>query len=541
MHRSLYASGLFRRVRSSLLPSGIGVVMILLGAVASASPLLFGPKTYTIVAGKPQTFSETVLLEPSLNCDGKAAYILVAQNGDAIGANAISSGTVTLNGVTVIGASDLKPGQAPIERPITLAASNSLGVNLTGGHPGNTVTLSIRREIEEPVEGPKDYALASKSQRFSDSFPIPDPTSVFKVVVRNGDAAGLHRIKSGSISVNGTTIISPSDLNSDWPLLRKRVTLQSNNALTIDLKSAVGDVFNVSIKRQLDENACGPHVFFDSPAEHAEVASSRILVTGTATGTRDVGVTVNGFPAEIDLTPDGSPQHPFRWFADTAGQPGTVVLKAVAMNAAGAKGEAARTVTFSPPANVLTIRAVPSSGPVPFAVSFNVSTSFPEQIVRYDLDLDGDGVYEISSATTPGPVVFTYATAGVHTINVRATDVNGVVTNTSTAVCAQTFSIVNALLQQRWSQFLNAMTSGSVDAVLAQLADSAARNKYFGPLTLIQPTLSQFAAGITTIQPIFIHANVAHYLLTRTENGQLTGYHVYFARDSNGIWKVVQF
>jgi hypothetical protein len=537
-----YTGGFFPKMYLSLLSFVLGAVAILLAGVSAATPLVFGPKTYTITAGKPQTFFETVLLDPSLNCDGKAAFVLVMQNGDGNGSNAISSGSVTLNGVIALSEKDFKPGQAPIERPVTLAASNSLGVELKGGHPGNTLTLSIRREIEEPVVGPKDYAQASKTQTFSESFSVPDPASVFTLVVRNGDAAGLHRVKSGSISVNGTTIFGQADLAGDWPLARRRVTLQTNNSLNIDLKSGPGDLVNVSIKRLLDESACGgPRVFFDSPADHATVTTSRILVTGTATGKRDIGITVNGFPAEVDLTPDGTPQNPYHWFSDVAAQPGGVVLHAVAIDAANAKGDATRTITFVPPANTLNIRAVPSSGPAPLAVSFDVSTSFPEQITRYDLDLDGDGVYELSSATVPDAVASTYTTPGIHTINMRATDVNGAITTTSTAVCVQTFSVLNTLLQQRWSQFLTAMSSGSVDAVLAQLADSAARNKYYGPLNLIKPTLSQFAAGLTTIQPIFIHASVAHYLLTRTENGKLMGYHVYFVRDANGVWKVVQF
>ena len=48
-------------------------------------------------------------------------------------------------------------------------------------------------------------------------------------------------------------------------------------------------------------------------------------------------------------------------------------------------------------------------------------------------------------------------------------------------------------------------------------------------------------AAFATIDAIWIRAGMAHDLGTRLENGRTMGYHVYFARDAKGLWKVLQF
>ncbi len=68
-----------------------------------------------------------------------------------------------------------------------------------------------------------------------------------------------------------------------------------------------------------------------------------------------------------------------------------------------------------------------------------------------------------------------------------------------------------------------------------------ARPEYERAFNLIRPSLPSFAAGLNAIEPIWIHGSAAHYLLTRTEEGRLRGYHVYFVRDGDGLWRIAQF
>jgi hypothetical protein len=99
------------------------VLVLSLFAVAdssSAATIAFGPKTYTLESGKPRTFSEAVADDASTSCDGVAAFTLVVQNGDSTGRNGVSSGVITLNGVTLVRENDLNPSSGTITIPIGL-------------------------------------------------------------------------------------------------------------------------------------------------------------------------------------------------------------------------------------------------------------------------------------------------------------------------------------------------------------------------------------------------------------------------------------
>ncbi len=524
-----------------------GVVGLIMTAAAAgqliAATIFFGPKTYTLATGSPVTISETISYDTSQTCDGKTAFVLVIQNGGTGTTGPVSSANVTVNGTTVAKESDFNGKQARIERPIILLiGANALGVQLKGGNPGNGLTLSVRKEIEEAIRPASVFLLGGGQQTFSQSFTVADPTSPFVLTLQNGDASGLHAVNSGSVRVNGIEVIAEKDLTSNARLLRKNVVLQTTNTLTADLKGQAGDSVTLAIKRVLDESACGPHVFFSTPAAGSVIGTSLILVTGTTTGTSDVGVTVNGFPASIDVAAAGTLAAPFRWIAQVEADRGPLTLHAIATTASGSRGEASRDVSVSPVSNDLIVRASPPSGLVPLLVTLNVTSPAPESVSRYEADLDGDGTYEIAGPTLPDPLTATFSTPGVHVITVRATDVNGRITTTaSAAVVAQTFALMDSLLKATWSRFVAALGSGNVDTALAQLVDDATRDKYRAALVLIQPTVKSFAAAIQNIQPMWISANAAHYLLTRLEAGELVGYHVYFARDENGVWRIVQF
>ncbi|HKS24381.1 MAG TPA: PKD domain-containing protein [Thermoanaerobaculia bacterium] len=514
----------------------LAALATLVAATASASSsLAFGPKTFTISAGGPQAFTELIALDSALSCDSKAAYILVAQNGG------IASATVSLNGATPIEENAFKPGQGSIERPVVLAANNTLGILLKGGKPGSTLTLSIRRVIEEPVQGPKEYRLTGKSLQTSESFSVPDPASSFTLVVRNGDAAGQHRIRSGSISVNGSPIVSQQDLGGDWPLIRKSVTLQSANTLSVDLRADAGDVVEVSIVRQLDENACGPHVFFSTPAENQTVTSGKIAVTGTATGVSDLGIQVNDVVAQIDLSHAGTPADPFLWFALVPAAPGNVTLSARLTDGQRGSASASRSIVFAPTPEPLVLTAPLSVGVAPFQGLLQPFSSAPAAIQSYSIDFDGDGIVDASGTTLPAELSFTYQRPGLYQAVLRATDGNGVVTSAAAYVVVQSFASVDRIVVARWKQLQDALSRQDVDAAAALFAGAEAKQKYRDVFTALFARLPAIAQTIERPRAISIDGDTADYLVRRTENGRVMGYHMTFVRDVDGVWRIADF
>jgi hypothetical protein len=347
-------------------------------------------------------------------------------------------------------------------------------------------------------------------------------------------------VKSGSVTLNGAQVLDDKDFSAS--LLRALVNVQPNNTVVADLKGDVGDFIVLAIRRVLDESVCAPHVFFDEPSESATVPGPTLLVRGTATGAHDLGITVNGFPAEVDSSHAGTAQDAFHWFAQIEIEAPTSTIEAVAKTPSGATGTASRRITVVAPENPVTIRALPPNGLVPLNATFYISVAAPAKISNCEIDFDGDGIYETSFARLPEDELrHAFAEPGIHIVTLRTTDTNGGSTTTKTAINAETLASMDALLKRSWSRFLEALSSGDVDRSLSELVDEPTRERYRPALDLIRPTLSRFAAGLQTIRPVSIGANSAHYLLTRTEAGEVVGYHIYFARDEKGVWRVAQF
>jgi hypothetical protein len=505
---------------------------LLLTPLAAASPF-FGPKSYTIAAGKPQTFIETVPVASDASCDDKAAFVLLLQNAG------IASGAVSVNGVEIIHENDFP--NVPAEVPIRMGATNTITVQLNGGMPGSTLTLSIRRDIEAPLSAPSAYTLTGKAGTFTATSAVGDTSGVFVLEVANGDAAG-HQVSSGSITLNGSVVINNKELTKSTSLLRRMVVLQNSNTLRTDLKGSAGDVVTVALRRRLDASACvaAPQVAFVTPATGALINAATLVATGTTTGPPDVGVNVNGIAAQMDLEHRGTAANPYLWAAELTPDAGTVELIATATTGTGARGTANRMVVFAPAVGAPELRAEPDGGLAPLSVTFRLSESL-EGAARYEADLDGDGVYEISSVAPP-QLATTYATPGLRVASVRVTLQDGSSRVASEVVSAQSFSSLDTLFTAIWRRFLGSIAAQDIDGALTQVVDRATRDKYRGALTYIFTLLPIYAASVQSFRPMELGGDSAHYLLIRKhQNGDEYGYHVYFIRDADGVWKIVQF
>jgi hypothetical protein len=486
------------------------VAAMAIATTALGSAAVFGPKNYAVTAGKPQAIDDAFALDLGDSCDGHARYFLAVENGG------VSSAIVTLNGATLLSEQDF-PGSQLRELLVTPSTANHLVVTVKGGTGALRITLWKR--IEETVLGPNTLAIDHGPATANAMFNVTDASGVFTLALLN------HGIANASMTVNGTTIVSPADL------------------ISISASGSGGNSLQWMLYRELDESFCAPTVTIDTPGAAETVTTRRILVTGTASGSRGIGVAVNGQPAEVDWSAAGTKSDPFHWFVSIDALRGTVALHATATNAAGATGTDDRTISYQTSDQTILIRPTPEGGAIPLNVNVDFSSSLVGNIASYDFDLDGDGTYEVSSATRPANLTRSFATAGTRTIRARVTTTDGRVFTSTAFVVAQPFAVVNEIIRAAWSRFTAAMAAGDVNGALAQLANDTARDSYRRSLQALAGSngLPAFAAAIQDIRPMWIRGSVAHYLLVKTENGQPFGYHVYFVRNGDGRWHVLQF
>lgn len=516
---------LIRRTLCAFRRTSCASLLLLAIAASAEATVVVAPRTYTVVAGAPQTFEATLAVDVNA-CSGAAAFFLVGEN------RGVSSATVLLDGLPLLRENDFSAGRRDFEIPIRLRAMSRLTVTLKGGAPGSSLTLSVRRDLARDAAAPLAATLSTKSGTAASMLSLPAPPAAYALVVTSGDDAGAHRITSGTISINGVPALQ---LDGSSGLFWLAVTLSGTVQLRADLKGTAGDVITVAVKRMLDESACGPRVFFTTPVEGGALEAPGIVM-GTATGTADVGVSVNGVVAMLDGAHAGTTVDPFVWAAvvtpDANG-----LLVATATEASGAQGTAERHATLAVDLRAPSIVVTPRAGLAPLSVTARFDA--PADVVRYEADLDGDGIYENDAALLP-ELSHAYPTAGIRIVSIRTTDPDGSSHTAGAIVTAQSFRTLDAAYQATWRRFTDALASQDVPTALQAIAERS-REKYGPALLLIRSSLPDFVRSIVSLRPLELGGDSAHYLLTRTEDGQPFGYHVYFVLDPDGTWKIAQF
>ncbi len=392
---------------------------------------------------------------------------------------------------------------------------------------------------ETAIFGPKTYANTSaKPLSVTGTFNLDagalcNGTATFALVVTN------NGVSSATIVLNDAVLAGENQFSVSRTSFETAVVPRTGaNTLAVTIKGGARDAsLRVAIVRQVAGGCGGPTIAFTSPADGERVTAATILVTGTATGSKDLAVTVNGVTADFDLTAAGTSAEPFRWVVQVPARPGTVTLRAAAVSGSG-RAEALRTVSLQVDASAIELSSQPRSGTAPLTSYFHVSDDV--SATRYDLDFDGNGSVDWTGATLPDVLPFVYQTPGVYLATVRVQTAAGDIVESTTPVVVQSFAAADSLLRASWSRFTAALAAGDVATAVKELSPAAAA-KYRGPLEGIQPALPGYVASLTGFDPVWIAENAAHYLLRRLQDTRTFGYHVYFTRGADGAWKLTQF
>lgn len=511
----------------------IAWILAALPAMASGT-FFWGPETLTLRSGRPEQSHFQFAVDEDMRCGGKAAFVLLVES------RGISSAAIALNGSAVAGPSDFRATDARFERRIEPRVSNVLSVQLHGGRPDAVLTMRIRRDAEKLAAPAETLHLSRGGETFERSFHLADLSGTFVLSIRNGDADGLHRISSGRIWINGQQIAGPDELHSSVAVLHRDVILQSQNDVRVEARGQAGDLATISFLRQLDPRTCDLALSFNGPEADAHVASATIIASGTVTGPLGIGVSVNGFAAEVDMSHAGTATDPYPWFADVTAEHGPLTLVAVATSPSGATATAERDVLFLPDPRAIILQAHPRSGINPLPVALSAVPTDSGSATACEIDWIGSGVFAPIPPEAEQPLSHTYDSPGRYRPTVRCATSSGEAITASTFVIVNSWQTMDTVLRDVWNRFTSSLAASDVDSALRELSPRA-RSRYDGPLRAIRPALPSYVASITAIDPVWIREGAAHYLLRREQDGRISGYHVYLTRGSDGIWRVSQF
>jgi hypothetical protein len=515
-------------------------------------------------------------------------YVLQIHNGGLTDGEfeKVSSSVISLNGVQIVGPNEFNQKVTLIEKPITLAAVNDLSIELRG-KPGGGITVQIvgvdnDAPIVTSAVTPAPNVAGWHKSDVTVHFTCGDNTSGVTICPASmtlstdggnqlvsgtaTDRAGNNASASVYINLDKTapvlTIVSPFDGSSvtNSPVkitgtvsdsLSGLATVLCNgspasvsnfifgcdvflnmgpNVITVEATDAAGNTTTSSI---VVTRVQGFRVTILSPTPSAVINDFTVLVVGEliAPPGTEVGVTVNGF---VGLVANSQ-------FTALVPLDSTVAsLTARATDAAGFAVTDSIAVTVNSPTSgpALTFRPFPAITSISQPVTFTLTSV--NAIAQIHLDSNGDGTIDFSGATLEG-MAATFSNPGIYLPTVSVIDTSGAAESATAIIQVLDINQLDAVLQAKWATMKDALRNGNTAAAANYIVSHkrAAYQTVFNSLTI---PLANIDEVLTNISFLGLKGLSVEYEMLRPEPADgVLSYHVLFALDTDGVWRISFF
>jgi len=336
-----------------------------------------------------------------------------------------------------------------------------------------------------------------------------------------GSVEAGARVKVTNVATGATVTVTANPDGS----FAAQLAAQEGNSLAITVTDAAG---NVSPVRTTQVGAA-VQIAITFPTQGAFIAENRTVVRGTVQGPFNTGVIVNGVVALI---------HNGTFVADNVSlEFGQTTITAIATTLGGQTAQASVTIDNGTDPVILEVKASPTSGVAPLAVTFESQFGSTTPIQNLSMDFDGDGTFDFTTTDPNAALPHTYTTAGLYTAHLRITDQQGTVFNAAVSISVQDVAVMDALFKSMWGSMNAALVNGDITTALTFL-DAAAQQKYEPVWRALLPHMAEVVASYSPVRGAFIGQSVAEYGLNRTINGENRLFLIYFQKDKDGVWRL---
>lgn len=495
-------------LRTFLRDFSIVVLLIVCFHRLEAQQTLFGPETFRV--GDQRQHRQFDAGTPSA-CMLQESVVLEAES------DGVASASVSVNGGELIREADFSNAPRAFGVPLTVRGENDLIVDVTGGQRSATLTLAVRRYVEERVwEASMDHRGVAEARIAADA------TAEYALYLAQPNESRRARV---AVFVNGVKAheVLPA---YKAPSMRLPLSLSENSVVRVESHGA-GLSMAIAKTRQCLQ------VFIDTPNESASVEAGSVVVTGRLIGPKNSGVTVNGVVAGRDLSHAGTAADPIRWVAILRPPVGPATVRAVATSITGSTASAERSINVTPATSTTSILLVPSDSAVVVdeEVRFRVKGLLATDTVS--VDYDGDGVNDVT-ASDQSEFATRYLERGVFTSRVTVARA-GQELSAFTIVTVHDFESIDGLIQESWQVFVSALRDRNAAVARACIA-TRSREKYGRVFGLLPPKPT--VATITEIYPQYITSRIAAYAAFLNQNGERHGYQMFWSREVDGTWRL---
>lgn len=389
-------------------------------------------------------------------------------------------------------------------------------------------------DIEIKAVNPAPEGGASNILYLHVENPVPQITGL-------DPASAMAGAASIAVSVLGTGLFDDTVLTVNG--VSRSFTLMSTTEIQVELTSAdleYGRDLGITASNLPPGGGKSTSLFFTvksplevtitSPLNGSSVNKSTTIIKGSFKSvTDDIGILVNGIPAEIRGR---------EWVAN--GIPLTMGPNTIIATIADSSGNSTKTsvvVNTSDTAQYVRLSANITSGTASLLIDFSASTSITP--VSYRMDFEGDGVIDYTG-TAFDNITHTYASEGIVYPTVTIMDNQGNTYSDTIAIAVINKTETDALLRKKWEGMKSALKNKDTEGALSYFVDdSKERHRSIfealtGQLPAILDTFMEF--NVTDV-----YENLAEYEIVANENGVLYSYPGLLVKDRNGIWKFRDF
>lgn len=311
------------------------------------------------------------------------------------------------------------------------------------------------------------------------------------------------------------------------------VVADSSGAFSQTISANNGDVIQISLVDAAGNSSdslsytVGTQIQIISPVQNATTNREDTVVFGVFNGASGSGVTIDTQPACLYGNTFYINQYPLA--------PGSNTLTATLTEPSGVSDQHSVQITRNGTPD-LTFRVDNDCGIAPLQVNFKLGI-IGINVQHIDIDLDGNGIPDITTTDTNSAIAHTYTMPGVYPVTAWVLDDQGIERALYLNIIVQDETIQNDLFQQIWSNFTTALTAGDSGTALQSIGSPS--REYFGPIMeALSANLPEIAGDLSGIHKIQINEDTAEYAVMTVVDGQVRTFVVTFIKDKDGIWRI---